>query len=512
MVQQKVNTTFRELTAGAVGFAAGYVALTNTAHAGGGGTGSGGGSTSVNVPNTTYGEFRSMAENYGMTVQGNYASRADGSWLSFQPSNSSNSFSTSCPFLAVWNGSEYVHENDFLMGKPTTAFQSEALGRDAYAAGIGGDTYLLSDTVRAEEGSLRVQIREIEPEQSFIDTFALYAVDLKANEHLVVDGDLTQTHVFDMSAVQTVPGQTLHHFVAKRGEMLRANISYDQLVTPADGPETVLETNDELILKIPVSELHACDTYILVDSYFRDWTLGDLVPLSYYDVVRQKSRSFGRAALATVAGVMAYTGVSFFSGNHTGNESSGTPIAYADTPHGGGGGGSSSGSKSLVVTAEVNGESHYLQTIFPRFVRSTQEVVRIPRELIEGADNMITVRIRATKKHVVRAAFVFTGAARAATLQPLRLVRALRTKTGDDVTTQLQEKDGSFVHTTPGDVIDVILADAPHAGADRRRYILKAHGFYTRLPQAAEAAYKKEMYPKLSTADRALLRTLRMRA
>lgn len=503
-----------------VGGVTGIALSATTTEAGGAGGGGGGGpgnrgSVSYNYAGSTfsfgtnsYSSFSAAARANGYEVNGNTAHNpTTGETMSF------NGRDASTPFLMVWNGSHYVHENDFLFGKPNTAFTNEAMGRAAYEAGIGGDTYVLSDTLRfSDDGKLRLQIRELEPEQSFIDRFALFAIDLAPHEHLVTDGNLSDSYVFDTRESKTVSGQTLHHYAARTGMVKVASTAYQQLGEEAVSVETMLQKNDELILKLPVKELTGQqDLFLLVDSYFRDWTLGNSVPLSYYDLFNLYAARAGRLVVSGIAALVAYTGISW-----GGQSRVGTPVAIADVPHCAPGDRTcnpGTGSRSLVITAEIGGTSYYLQTIFPRFVRYTEEVVRVPRELLaQAADGFLTLRIRATKKHAVRAAFAFYADARSADLRPLAIENAVRPESKTNLAAQLAEKNLDFVHLTPGNVIDLVLADLPRSAGTIRKYVLKANGFYTRLPAKVEATYRKLIYPKLAAADQKLLRTLRMRA
>ena len=75
---------------------------------------------------------------------------------------------TSTPFLLTWNGAKFEHENDFLFAKPNSAFSDYEQGLKSYQKGITGDIYLLKNNlVPHENGELKLQIRELEPEESF---------------------------------------------------------------------------------------------------------------------------------------------------------------------------------------------------------------------------------------------------------------------------------------------------------------------------------------------------------
>ncbi|KKT79335.1 MAG: hypothetical protein UW75_C0016G0001, partial [Parcubacteria group bacterium GW2011_GWF2_44_8] len=83
----------------------------------------------------------------------------------------------STPFLSVWDGKRYKFENDILFGKPTSRFDTKALGQSVYEkGGVVGDIYKIQNTVVPKGGYLSFQIREIEPEESYVDYLSLVKV------------------------------------------------------------------------------------------------------------------------------------------------------------------------------------------------------------------------------------------------------------------------------------------------------------------------------------------------
>lgn len=434
--------------------------------------------------------------------------------------------STSTPFLLTWNGQKYQHENDFLFGKPNTAFSDQATGLNKYELGVGGDTYILQNQLTADNNSqLRLQIREIEPEESFIDRLAFYSVDLKPTEHLIVDGNLEDSYVFDEKEI-SVSKQKLIHFNNQQNHFKQETNTYQSL-KPQAGKDITLQTNDELVIQIEKENLATTgDHFILVDSHYRDWSLGGQVPFSALEKFKISSMAFGRSVFVTSVGVavaLAAVNMSTADQNMLKKIVS-LPYAHADTPHysesgyssqsgysWGGKGGDGDDNRSLVVSVGDDTKQTYLQTLFPRYVQSSQEVVRIPQEIIKSIkSDFLSVRIKATKKHKVRAAFVFTGKAKQAKLTELKTTRAFHQRENIDYAQKIENKDSEFLHTLPGDVVDLVVKDSPKVTGTVRRYVVKTNGFYTKLSPVAKRKIGTNWLNRLKTEDRRLLQRLKL--
>lgn len=426
----------------------------------------------------------------------------------------------STPFLRVWDGSTFEVENDFLFGKPNTAFDSKEKGEVAYRNGIGGDTYILQTEPKIEHGHIKLQIREIEPEESFIDSFILSSIDLKPSERVVANGNLRDFHVFDTAKATTVSEPKVFLSRVGTSRPIVTTLGYSTLSEEGKGKSITLNTGDELLVRVPAEAIKndGEDLFVLLDSHYRDWTLGDEVPFSRLEMFGIQMRALAQTSYAVAAGVAVTAGgfLGLLSQEHPV-----VPLTYADTPGGGGcvgdscpcvGLGCSPWGRSLVVSVLASGHETYLETIFPRYARASQEVVRIPREILASlTDAFLTIRIRATKKHKVRAAFVFTGSPKEQSVTPLTLVSAVERRTGTDVGERLRVADGVFTHTIPGDVIDLTLRDtAPLEEGTVRRYVLQTRGFYTRVSEEVKQVIGKHWYTSLASDDRKILRSFRV--
>ena len=125
-------------------------------------------------------------------------------------------------------------------------------------------------------------------------------------------------------------------------------------------------------------------------------------------------------------------------------------------------------------------------------------------------EEFLSVRIKATKKHKVRTAFVFQGTAQAPKLTPLTITKATHRQSRTDHAKELATKNNSFLHTIPGDVIELTIKDVPAVPGARRRYALRANGFYTRMSLKTHWKIGKNWLVRLLPEDRKLLRNLRL--
>jgi len=500
-----------------------------TAHAGGGGEG---GTEGAQVGflagqyNTTYSSYNpTTGTTNEYTVSYNFDVDSLTTWSS----------GASTPFLLTWNGEKYVHENDFLFGKPNTAFANYKLGLEKYKKGIGGDTYILNNELKADEkGELKLQIRELEPEESYIDKFELNALDLNKNEHFIADGNLEDSYVFNIEGSKVLSGE-MHHYHSKQNTFTKTSSAYNQLVQK-EGESLFLHAEDELVMRIPKDSLKSNeDTFILVDSHYRDWSLGNQVPFSSLEYFSIQSLALGRSTVTTLTGIaILASGLAFGAStvdNNALQKLIKVPYTYADTPgtydpcgcnnvmsgadheactacsNNSG----SNNSRSLVISAGDLHTQTYLQTLFPRYVQASQEVVRIPHKIIKDLkESFLVVRIKATKKHMVKAAFVFQGEAKRPQLTPLSITKAFHKDEEKDYAGQLKSKDSNLLHTIPGNVVELSIKDAPLQPNTTRRYVLKANGFYTRMSLKTHWKVGKDWLKRLAVEDRKLLRRLRL--
>lgn len=414
----------------------------------------------------------------------------------------------SCPFLTVWNGKKYKYENDILFSKPASLFDTFKKGMAAYEKGLSGDTYFFSQEPHVENNEIRFQIREIEPEQSYVDQITLSAVELPRDSVPLVNTSLDTYHVFDTNISK--PEQSSYVHSAKNGRT-RVFRPVTETLSSSARPEegTLLMKDDELLLSVDSTHLNTNKPlYLVVESYYRDWTLGEQIPFSLTEKAFFQSAVFSRQTVTPIvmAGLLAV-------GVGTTDRTSTDPVpediqSFFTIPHASADDTTGDDGKSLIVSTQDETSLTHIATIFPRHLTPTKEIVEIPRSaLTQTRTGTCTLRIRATKTHKVTGAFVFQGNERSIQETPLKTTKAFHRRLNTDLSDTVSRKDSQMMSLLPGDIVDVSVRQNKKATPGHRlAYVLRAHGFYTPLE---DRTHNSNWYRSLDRASKKILRGLR---
>jgi hypothetical protein len=151
--------------------------------------------------------------------------------------------SSGCPFVWVWDGAQYVEENNIV--PPTEPTGSGSGFRDPAIDEV--DYYLLETQPVVDDSLYRFRIKEIESEQSWFDQFVLWVVDHDREEMVLVNsgGELVTCGASD--SLGTAPISP---------DSCRNQEGYDclPLVDTRDGLAYAGEPGDTLIVKFGVPE------------------------------------------------------------------------------------------------------------------------------------------------------------------------------------------------------------------------------------------------------------------
>ena len=94
------------------------------------------------------------------------------------------------PYIFAWDGKGYKPVSDFLFGYPKTHFNSYLEGIVTYEAGeVGEDIYPLAVAPVLENGAYKVDVREIEAEDTYLDRFLFYKVGHASGTTIVTDNE-----------------------------------------------------------------------------------------------------------------------------------------------------------------------------------------------------------------------------------------------------------------------------------------------------------------------------------
>ncbi|MDP3725705.1 MAG: hypothetical protein Q8R36_00735 [bacterium] len=443
----------------------------------------------------------------------------------------------STPFLCVWDGKNFVFENDFMFGKPTSLFQSAQKGKYAYEnKTITPDLYRIQNDIALKDGHFVAQMKEIEPEESYLDHISLLRVVYPRDAELIVGSKFEKIYSFGKNALlkregveyqtTTLNGIDVASFIGNTN-YLWSNVG--------DTDGYFMNTNDGIVeIKGRVLDPHK-DLYLLLRAHYRDWTLGEIFSArknGYYIPIRElfgdsfspKTLVKGTALVLSIILLSAITAVgSLFrtmpqqgqviDDARTLASAFGISRAYADTPPppgGGGGGGGGSPWRSLVVDY-WNGNSFKLIDVFsPRYYQPSLNAVAIPKEAIQKNGD-VSIRVTATKRHKVHSAILVAPNKKVSCrTQKFSVAKAFHNRERKDYAEVLNKQySGEYMRTIPADVVDVSfkVGDSKLSESEQEAYILQTGGIYT----VADEETQKEAgdwVNKLDSESQSVLREL----
>jgi hypothetical protein len=408
--------------------------------------------------------------------------------------NGSDWYYTSTPFLAVKRSGNFVIENDVMFGKPNNVFPTKDLGFmvEQYAP-LLPDTYHIRTPFDIERGKIHFQIREIEPEESFVRSVLLERVSYPKDGTFFVDASLRRTWVFSTAAVVkgngTVKQKIYTHKKKDVTDVVGTRIE-EKLTTTDFARATVhmMETEDWVELTATVTDRSA-PLYLLLGSNYHDWVFSQLerakIQTKFGQTLLRRCTGVAKALAMVILAVPIWAVSSFVT--HFNGESDdlakkfNIPEISADIP---------APSKSLRLEYKVGKTYQSLEVVFPRYYQNSFDVVKVPDEAIDG-DGTVTVRITATKRHnLVHASYFVAEELPVIKKEQLSLTSAVHARTGDSVTDTLTTSHRNrHVHLVPGDIVDLTF-DAPiidKTSADETTgFVLSVAGFYTPLSTAGE--------------------------
>ena len=424
-------------------------------------------------------------------------------------SDSDSDSSPSCPYFYTWDGEKFRIENDFLIGFPSTFFSDYDTGQKKYGAGeTGPDLYKLKNAFkRNKEGKLVFQIREIEPEESFIDHLALTRVVYPKDGELIVDSTRSRFWIFAKQEVDRSEGVENQEIMVE-GKKVPPSFSDTRRVLEnkiGETEEYTLESGDVMEISGNVTQPQE-HFFLLLGSWYRDWTAGEIPQLEKAsgsvlssfllpDAFSWSVRGVSKVALFfLMAGVVWTLGtasiiVQKVTRGHKNSDqynetkkladAFGTPEAFANFPH------SDRGSLMVEYWNWNEGVFQLAHIIQPRAYRRDVEALALPQSQAVNKEGKARVRITATKRHIVSSASFFAPkTVRQADTEKLSVVSVSHDRLGN-LKSEVVEKQhsGGYLHTISGDKVEVVFDGAASEipGGKKEAYLLSARGFYTPL-------------------------------
>lgn len=415
----------------------------------------------------------------------------DGGWSPTLPA-------TSTPFLSTWNGEKYVFENDFLFGKPSSLFTNRQTALTNYEAGkVTGDLYKIQNNLALKDGKLSFQIKEIEPEESYIDFLALQRVIYAKSDELIMDSKLQRYHIFNRKAVESNKG-IAQQKITWNGKNVTNLLGDGQLVFANHAHEGhFIDRNKDVIeMSATVTDKNA-PLFLIMRSFYRDWTLGEiftdakeLQSVSLKDLFSHVRTPADFMKVGVLALVVSFLGTSSLFGSMFRSEAQSSTVndakelaslfsvkrASADIPVG-----------RSIVSEYWDGQTFKpLDIISPRYYQRALDAIAVPAEAI-SPDGQVRLRITATHKHNVSyLGLVVPGVvSTTAKTELLQVRKAYHQREGKDYAATLNAKNSKeYLHTIPADIVDVEF-DMPVETLDKtsqqESYLLAANGVYTSL-------------------------------
>jgi hypothetical protein len=380
-----------------------------------------------------------------------------------------------------------------MFGRPKSYWYTYETGKAMYEDGqIAPDLYKITAPVKPYEGKLKFQIQEIEVEESFFKWLELRRVVHTQNTEVVVDSEYKKFYVLpraDFEKSVIAPTKVL-----KSGVDVSAAISDVKKIFDQDIKEAGIRFEPGESITLNFENLKEGEVpYLVVKSWFRDWVLG--LEEDWQEVKYQNFASLFRLrglsrALASLPFMLL--GAWFFQKRGLSSDllTAAAPFVI--------GAGSDPGSMCICSFVyeyrDEFGQFNQFAISEPRAWHYNTEIIEMPRESVL-AGGRAEIRISASKRHVLG----FVGISqrvkeldkRGYREEKLRLLKAEHSRLKRDVSRELTERNGDYVHTVPGDTINLEF-EAPKmllAKGEKETYLIRASGFYTSLrPESRELA------------------------
>ena len=416
----------------------------------------------------------------------------------------------STPFLFTWNGKEYEMENDFLFGKPASAFFDLEEGRKSYESGlVGSDLYKIQNVMKSKNGKLVAQIKEIEPEETFFDHFSLTRVVYPKDGELIVNGMYDGFSIFDKKTLKKKNGMEAQKVTFQGKDETSRFGNPSKLWNDSKGlKENVMETGSVIEIKGKVVSKNIKPT-LLIRSRNRDVTLGhiiDLTKLLYREEISSNEYLGVRPInILRVSGLVLMVGGMWLSGfasnlfkgpitEYTNKNvgSIGLQTIHADVPTGGSTGTTGGGKGNSFIIEYWNWSTKCFQKILvtePRHYQYSTDAVSVPLEAISKSKE-VRIRVIAAKRHNLSFIGLIASKKLSKSKQErITVKKAFHQRLKKDYANLLQEKNSkSYLHIIPGDVVDMEfdVGKIKLTDSEQESYLLQAGGFYGPASQESQ--------------------------
>lgn len=391
----------------------------------------------------------------------------------------------STPFLAVFDGNKYKLENDILFGRPKSYHPSFEVAQFLYRDGrISPDMYKITAPIRPHQDKLLFQIQEIELEESYFKWLDLKRIVHPVGTEVVVDSEYKKYYILDREKFRkniSLPSSVKTENGRARKEELGGKESI------WNDPKTGIKFEHEESIELVFKGFEQNKTpYLVVKSWFRDWVLGleeEWTPVKHRFMPQLLNSHTARSTftvLAALVGLFFWRRGVYFEPSFIlpliGGCSCGCGAASCnDCP-----------CSFVYKYQDALGQYHRVGVSEPRAWHWNTEIIEFPGEAVL-ADGTLKVKITSSKKHTLG----FVGAVQnlenstmgALQEEKLGLAKAFHSRLNHDFAPVLQQEEGEYVQTLPGDKIDLEFeaSKRPPGSGQKETYLMRASGFYTAL-------------------------------
>lgn len=356
----------------------------------------------------------------------------------------------STPFLSVWNGNEYIFENDVLMSADNNYNPSFSVAKRYYENNnCGADLYKINNKSDLNNnGELKLQIKEMDPEESFIDQIKVFKVEHGEDEEILVDNKYQNFYVLARKIIEkaVMPEQiSIDGEKSDLGEIFGSSfLSKQKGVRLHYGHRASLNFPD-----LKMSD----DLFLIMRVKERGWspiakTIFTTFPAAYYLTIA----TLGLASRFFLKDFASFLPIFALIGG---------------------------GNRSIKFSYDNNGKTGILGEIHPRMAE-TIELVPVSKEAI-SAGGKLNLNLEWTRTHHLISIGVVNfdkSRAKNCKLKELELIQTRHSRVGQDFSPTLKNRDKNYMHTVQGDTIDLIFKDKFSSSGT---YLVSASGFYTDL-------------------------------
>ena len=369
----------------------------------------------------------------------------------------------STPFLAVWNGKEYIFENDILFSANDNYSPSLIKSKIRYESGFcGPDLYKIKTNPKiSETGEIKFQMQERDPEESFIDHLKVFRVTHEKNREILVDNKYEKFYSLEKNKIEKAILPEQISINGKKAEPEK--IFGKSFLEESNGIRLRYRQNVLLSFKGVKS---GKNNHLILKVQERGWSPVAKTLFTVFPATRFLAFAFAGFVLSwffgTAASILPF-------------------IILQD------------GNKSINLFYKNRNSFKFFGSVHPRMKESV-ELVSIPEQAI-SADGRVDLNLEWTRTHHLVSIGIIDfveDKSRNYEIEELKLIKAIHNGNGKNHASLLCSRDLNYLHTVQGDTVDLVFRSQTNNDKNDKRYtyLFSASGFYTDLRPQYQISFK----------------------